>query len=213
MYGGIDAKKYIVRNDRVRLCLLRLRQRWLDGHLRPRRHPARGRPARCEQPALQEQSRRHVHRRDRAGGTPGRWLGLRRLRRRLQQRRLRGPVLHVLRPEPAVSQQRRRHVHRCDQGGRALEPAAAMGRRLQLPRLQPRWPPRPLRLQLHPLLLRARAGARGEQQLSLEGHPGRVRAARTPARTTFALSQQRRRNVHRRQRTGRASPPPPKATG
>ena len=37
-------------------------------------------------------------------------LGPGRVRRRLRQRRTRGPVRHVLRPEPALSQQRRRHV-------------------------------------------------------------------------------------------------------
>ena len=35
---------------------------------------------------------------------------------RLQQRRLRGSLLHVLRPEPPVSQQRRRHLHRRHEG-------------------------------------------------------------------------------------------------
>ena len=47
---------------------------------------ARGRAARGHQPALQEQSRRHVHRRNQEGRPRTRRLGLRRLRRRLQQR-------------------------------------------------------------------------------------------------------------------------------
>ncbi len=63
-----------------------------------------GSAAGSDEPPLQEQSRRHVHRRDRKGGLARSGLGLRRVRRRLQQRRLRGPVLHVLWAEQAVSQ-------------------------------------------------------------------------------------------------------------
>ena len=47
-------------------------------------------------------------------------LGRGRLRRRLQQRRIRRSVRHLLRPEQALSQQRQWHVHRCD----AKRPAA-----------------------------------------------------------------------------------------
>ena len=191
------------RNDRMRLRLLRLRQRRLDGRLHPRRHAARGRSAGRHQSALQEQSRRHVHRRDRESRTPGRGVGVRRLRRRLQQRWLRGSLLHVLRPEPAVSQQRRRDLHRRDESGRALEPSAAMGSRLQLPRLRPRRTPRSLRLELRPVLVRACAGAGREQQLQLEGDSGALRSARPSARPAFAVSQQRRRDVHGRDRTCR----------
>ena len=92
IYGGIDAKKYIVEAT-VRLRLFRLRQRWLDGYLsslggtRPRR-----RSAGSAQSAVQEQSRRHIHRCNREGRTDRMRLGHRRLRRRLQQRRLRRPL-------------------------------------------------------------------------------------------------------------------------
>ena len=58
-------------------------------------------------------------------------------------------------------------------------------------------------------VVRARAGAGREQQLQLEGRSRGVRAARTPARPALAVSQQRRRHVHRRERAGghrRAAP-------
>ena len=107
-----------------------------------------------------------------------------------------------LRPEPALSQQRRRDVHRRDEGGRALERGAALGGRLQLRRLRPRRTPGSVRLELHPVRRRAGAGARREQQLQLEGHSRGVRAARPPARPARALSEQRRRHVHGRERAG-----------
>ena len=48
---------------------------------------------------------------DKAGvGYPGWGMGV--VDRRLRQRRLGGPLRHLLRPQPPVSQQRRRHVHR-----------------------------------------------------------------------------------------------------
>ena len=51
-------------------------------------------------------------------GLDRRRLGLRSLRRRLQQRRLRRSLHHLLRPEPPLSQQRRRHFYRCHRESR-----------------------------------------------------------------------------------------------
>ena len=84
---------------------------WLD-LLRAERHAARRRPAGHDQSPVQEQSRRHVHRRHREGGLDAIRLGVGCDRRRLRQRRLRRSLHHLLRPERPVSQQRRRHVHR-----------------------------------------------------------------------------------------------------
>ena len=85
---------------------------------RPERHAPRRRAARRHQPPVQEQPRRHVHRRHREGRPDAHRLGLGGHRRRLQQRRLRRSVHHLLGPERALSQQRRRHVHRCHREGR-----------------------------------------------------------------------------------------------
>ena len=84
-----------------------------------------------------------------------------------------------------------------------LERPAAMGRGMHLPGLQPRRTPRSVRLQLHPILVRARARSRGEQQLSLERDSRRMRTARAADGTTFPVPKQRRWNVHRRQPAGR----------
>ena len=54
-------------SQRVRLRFHRLRQRRLDGHLSAFRHAAGRRSAGSNQSSLQEQSRRHFHRRDREG--------------------------------------------------------------------------------------------------------------------------------------------------
>ena len=72
IYGGIDKKNYILEISRLRRRFPRLRQRRLAGYLRPVRNAAGGRAARRDEPAVQEQPRRHVHRRDgesRAGAT------------------------------------------------------------------------------------------------------------------------------------------------
>ena len=76
------------RNHGLRLRLVRLRQRRLAGHFRPLRDAIRRRSGRRHQPPLQEQSGRHVHRCDGQGRAAAYRLALRRLRRRLRQRRL-----------------------------------------------------------------------------------------------------------------------------
>ena len=109
---------------RLRRRVLRLRQRRLARHLPSEWHAA-GRRAGRYQSALQEQSRRHLHRRHREGRPAAHRLGIRGGGRRLQQRRLRRSVRHLLGPKRSLPQQRRRHVHRRDEASR---PAAA-GRR------------------------------------------------------------------------------------
>ena len=70
------------------------------------------------------------------------------------------------------------------------------GAGMQLPGLQPGWPPRSVRLQLRSLLIRTRSRARGEQQLQLERHSRGMRTARAAHRKTFPVPQQWRRNIH-----------------
>ena len=79
---------------------------------------SRRRSARLQQPPLPQQSRRHIHRRHRESWIARCWLGQRRLRGRLQQRRIRRSVRHLLRPKPPIPQQRRRDFHRCNRQGR-----------------------------------------------------------------------------------------------
>ena len=70
-------------------------------------------------------------------------------RRRLQQRRLRRPLHHLLGPERPLPQQRRRHVHRCHRRRPGLlQNGSRVGLGLHLCRLRPRRPPRPVRRQL-----------------------------------------------------------------
>ena len=127
---------------------------------------------------------------------------------RLRQRRLRRPVHHLLRPERALPQQRRRHLHGRDGEGRPRRAARPLRLRLHLGGLRPRRPPGPVRR----LLPRHDAGeaapARREPRLPLEGRARELRPARPAHRLRPALPQQRRRDVHRRERAVRASPPP-----
>ena len=112
VWGERDRKTYIIETvgcgcaffdydndgwlDIFLLCGLALRR------MRRRRH----------QPPVQEQSRRHVHRCHRKGRAAPQRVGFGGHGRRLQQRRLRRPLPHLLGPERSVPQQRRRHVHR-----------------------------------------------------------------------------------------------------
>ena len=191
------------RSDELRGGVLRLRQRRLDGHsgaLRIAiRRPARGRL----QPSLQEQPRRHLHRRHPQGRPVPNRLHVRRNGRRLQQRRLRGPVPHRLGPERAVPQQRRRHVYRRHEGSRPARPAGALRLRMRVRGLRPRRPARPVRLQLPHLRHQLRAARRPVEELQCRGRV--LRTARTALRAPLALSQQRRRHVLPMSRTLPAS--------
>ena len=113
-------------------------------------------------------------------------LGVRRDGRRLQQRRLRRPLRHLLGPERALPQQRRRHVHRCHQRGRPAATAAALGLRLHLRRLRPRRPARPVRLQLPRLRLRS-ASPRPARTRPATGRACRSTAARAGCRRRSSL--------------------------
>ena len=61
------------------------------------------------------------------GGTARCRMGGRRLRGRLQQRRLRRSLRHLLRAESALPQQRQRHLYRRDRAGRVGPPATRFG--------------------------------------------------------------------------------------
>src|SRR5882724_11298904 len=60
--------------------------------------------AQCNQPPLPEQSRWHFHRCHGKSGPDANRLGGRRLHGRLQQRWIRGHLLHFLRSKPSLSQ-------------------------------------------------------------------------------------------------------------
>ena len=183
----------------MRSGVLRLRQRRLARPPGPERHPAGGRARGHHQSPLQEQPRRHLHRRHGEGGTDAAGLGVRGHGRRLRQRRLRGPLSHLLRPQRAVPQQRRRHLHRRDREGRPRRGTRALRLRLHVVGLRPRRAPRPLRRLLprhHP---GEAAPARREPGLPLEGRARELRAAWPAHGVRAPLPQQRRRHVHGRE--------------
>ncbi len=100
--GGFDRTRHLRRggkqeihsgSDRLRLRFHRLRQRWLDRYFSVVRHAPGGRSSGRNQSPVQEQPRRHLHRCHREGRIAGRGLGVRRLHRRLQQRRIRRYLL------------------------------------------------------------------------------------------------------------------------
>ena len=114
------SEKLHSRNGRLRRRVLRLRQRRLARHFRALSGTRlEGDPPDATNRLYQEQSRRHVHGRHRKGRAAPHRMGIGGHRRRLQQRRLRRPLHHLLGPECALPQQRRRHVHRCHGEGRA----------------------------------------------------------------------------------------------
>ena len=131
-------------------------------------------------------------------------LGAGGVRRRLRQRRRTTICSSRLGPEPPLSQPRRRHVRGRDGGRGPGDEEAALGRGLRVPRLRPRRPPRSVRRQLHRFRSRLRAGAR-VRPVPLQGHPGRVRAARTDRRQERAVSQHRQGHVRGRVRSRPAS--------
>ena len=151
-----------------------------------------------DQPPLPQPRRRDVRGRDRRGRPAPHRLGLGRLRGRLRQRRPPRPVRDLLRPERPLPQPRRRLRGR-HRAGRPARRAAAVGLGLQLRRLRPRRPARPLRLQLPVLRRRARAGAgRGATAC---GRASRSTAApRVCPPTSTCSSTTRRRHVQGRVR-------------
>ena len=100
----------------------------LDYPMPPGNAPDKSDP-RLLEPALPQQRRRHLHRRDRPGWRAAALLRHGRGGRRLRQRRPPGPLCHQYRPQHSLSQQRRRHLHRRDRESRCG------GRRLVLQRL------------------------------------------------------------------------------
>ena len=151
-----------------------------------------GSPLRCRarrrlQPALQEQSRRHVYRCHREGGTDPHRSGLRRHRRRLRQRRLRRPLRHLLGPERPLPQQRRRHLHGCHRTRPACSTGRPLRRRLHLGRLRPRRPARPVRLQLPRLRPDNDPARRTDRRLQLPRRARQLRPARPAARQPCRL--------------------------
>src|SRR6266478_5791751 len=108
---------------------------------------------------------------------------------RLRQRWLGRPVLLLLGAQHPVPQQRRRNLHRRDPKSRPLQRTGALGRELHLARLQPRWQPGPVRLQLHQARSRKNFRRRRRRAVPVEGHPGDVRSARPDGRYQRALPQ------------------------
>ena len=130
-------------------------------------------------------------------------LGPGRVRGRLRQRRARGPLRHVLRPEPAVSATAATARSRTSPRRRGpARQAHALGHGLRVPRLRPRRQARPPRRQLHRHRPRHRAHAR-LRPVPLQGRQGRLRSARPHRRQERALPQSRGRHVRGRLRQGR----------
>ena len=118
VYGGVDAQELHRSKSSAAASRSSTTTTTAGSTVRAERHPAGRRASRRHQSPVQEQSRRHVHRRHREGGPDADRLGLGRDRRRLRQRRVRRPLRHLLRPQRPVPQQRRRHVHRRHRKGR-----------------------------------------------------------------------------------------------
>ena len=131
---------------------------------------------------------------EKAGSVPNR-VRVRGDCRRLQQRRFRRPLHHLLGAERSLSQQRRRHIHRRHQTGRPAQCRAALRFRVHLPRLRPRRKARSVRVELRRLRHENHAARRQDLQLACL-----LRPARPALRPPLALSQQRRRHFHRCQR-------------
>ena len=112
--------KTSARDQRSRLRISRLRQRWMDGHLsrEQRQGGVLRSSAAAAQCALPQQSRRNIHRRD--GESWGGWGRLRHgcCRGRLRRRWFSGHLRHPVRAQHSVPQQRRRHIHRRDRESR-----------------------------------------------------------------------------------------------
>ena len=192
------------RNHRLRLRLLRLRPgrlaRYLSRQWLAAGGLSQGPGARL--PSVQEQSRRHLHRRDHQGGPGALRLGPGLLRGRLQQRRLERSVRQLLRAERALPQQRQRDIYRCDQRSRPPAGSPALELRLRVSRLRQGRPPRPVCRQLHRSRSEDHAAARG-CELHLQGHHRGVRTAGPGRRQEPSLPQQRRRHISRCEREGR----------
>ena len=142
VYGGADSKSYIIEVVGCGVAWLDFdNDGWLDLFVLSGTR-LDGAAGECHQSPVQEQSRRHVHRRDRECRLDADRLGIGGDRRRLRQRRLRRPVHHLLRPERSVSQQRRRHVHRRDREGGAAAAGNPLRLGLHVGRLRPGRPPR-----------------------------------------------------------------------
>ena len=147
------------------------------------------------QRALSQQSRRHVYRRHRQGGSRDAVLRHGRRRGRLQQRRLARHGHHLPRPHHSLPQQRRRHLHRRHQAGGNRRPAVVHRRGLR--RLRQR---RLCRSDGHPLRgfpAERPAGVRQQPHLQVSRHRRAMRSPRTARRRRLPLSQQRRRHLHR----------------
>ena len=115
-----------------------------------------------------------------------------RRRRRLRQRRRYRPVRHQRRPERPAAQRRRRPLHRRDGDGRRRRAGLEHERRVLRRRRGRR--PRPLRPALHQLERRRRAAVLQPDRRARLLQPAQLRRAAL----RHALSQQRRRHVHRR---------------
>ena len=105
IYGGVESKKYILEANGCGCAFIDYdNDGWMDIFLLSG-HAVGGRSTRSHESAVQEQSRRHFHRCDGKGGLEVSRLGEWSLRCRLQQRRLRRHLLHLLRTKPPVPQQ------------------------------------------------------------------------------------------------------------
>ena len=182
------------RDLRTGLRVPRLRQRRLDGHLPGELGPGRLLHAEdaAAQRALQEQSRRHVHRRHREGRRAGRHLRHGRRGRRLRQRRLSRPVRDGVRASARCITTTATARSPTSPRRAGLE-APGLDDERGLVRLRQRRQARPVRVQLRRVLAEDQRLLRRQQaRAALLLHSAHLQADAEPA-----LPQQRRRHVHR----------------
>ncbi len=132
--GGVESKRYIIESTGTGVAILDYdRDGWPDiflvnGTTLPKRQVRQN--AQTHQPSLPQQSRRHLHRRDREGRPGRRRLGPGRLCRRLRQRRLRRSIRNRLWQESPLPQPGQRHLSRSGRRSRRCRHRQGVGHRL-----------------------------------------------------------------------------------
>ena len=148
VYGGVDAKSYIIEVVGCGVAFLDYdNDGWLDLFVLS--------GTRLEGAPPGATNRLYKNNRDgtftdvtEKAGLSAHGLGIGRHGRRLRQRRIRRSVRHLLRHNVLYQQQRRRHVHRCDRAGGSAAGHGPVRVRLHLGRLRPRRAPGSVRRDL-----------------------------------------------------------------